>query len=79
MQDDLRGVRDVIFLFISKYGRKKEVAGQPGRDNQQQRFSNDLAMEISFGSSGYGLVVARAFRKVTTVMYPLCYSLRSCL
>ena len=33
-----------------------------------EKVKTDMAMDISFGSSGYGLVLARAFKNVSLIV-----------
>ena len=48
------GIRDRLYGFV-----KFCPAGTEGQ------VKTDMAMDISFGSSGYGLVLARAFKTVS--------------
>jgi hypothetical protein len=62
LQEDLQGVRDIIYYFNQRYGRRV-----PSGDPHGPIPSNNLVMDIAFGTIGYGLVVARPYRKVSLV------------
>ena len=53
----MEGIRDRLYGFVmySPKHEKGEQAGEP---------KTEMALDISFGSSGYALVLARAFKKV---------------
>lgn len=63
MQENLHGLRDMIYWLICKYGKQKPDTseGQPGG------LSNNIALDISFGTIGHALILARAFKKVRTI------------
>ncbi len=60
----MKGVRDVLFWFVTNFGpHYDETASDP-------QLRNDLALDISFGSIGYSLIMARPFVKVhATVVF----------
>lgn len=62
----MEGIRDRLYGFVmySPKHEKGEQAGEP---------KTEMALDISFGSSGYALVLARAFKKVCLNNY---YSLK---
>lgn len=53
----MEGIRDRLYGFVKFC--PKQVEG-----NEKGEVKTDMAMDISFGSSGYALVLARAFRTV---------------
>ena len=61
-QRPVEGIRDRLYGFVlySPKHLKGDQMGQP---------KTDMALDISFGSSGYALVLARAFKKVSSVLY----------
>ena len=58
MQRPVEGIRDRLYGFVlySPKHVKGDKKGQP---------KTDMALDISFGSSGYALVLARAFKRVS--------------
>lgn len=56
-QKPVEGIRDRLYGFVKFC--PKQVEG-----NEKGEVKTDMAMDISFGSSGYALVLARAFRTV---------------
>jgi hypothetical protein len=58
----VEGIRDRLYGFVlySPKHLKGDQMGQP---------KTDMALDISFGSSGYALVLARAFKKVVSVNF----------
>ena len=60
-QDDVRlGMRDIIYWFVSNLGRKRP-------DQSKNNISNDIALDVTFGSIGYQLALARAFKIVSWI------------
>ena len=59
----MEGIRDRLYGFVM-YSPKHTDGDRMGQPK------TDMALDISFGSSGYALVLARAFKKV--------YILRMC-
>ena len=59
----MKGIRDVLFWFVDTFGPHYE----PTNDNSMLQIRNDLAMDISFGSIGYSLILARPFVKVSNL------------
>lgn len=57
LQRPVEGIRDRLYGFVM-YSPKQEEGPQAGEPK------TDMALDISFGSSGYALVLARAFKKV---------------
>ena len=57
MQRPVKGIRDRLYGFV-KFS-PKHLDGESKGDPK-----TEMAMDISFGSSGYALVLARAFKKV---------------
>ena len=55
----MEGIRDRLYGFVM-YSPKHEKGDQAGEPK------TNMALDISFGSSGYALVLARAFKKVCT-------------
>ena len=62
LQEQLSGIREKIYWFVAMFG--------PNDSHQvsSQRTSNQLAVDLSFGSIGYSLVLAKPFKRVN-----LCY------
>jgi hypothetical protein len=62
----VEGIRDRLYGFVpySPKHLKGDKKGQP---------KTDMALDISFGSSGYALVLARAFKKVVSVNFHPLY------
>ena len=62
-QRPVEGIRDRLYGFVmySPKHEKGEQAGEP---------KTEMALDISFGSSGYALVLARAFKKVCWNYFP---------
>ena len=58
-QRPVEGIRDRLYGFVM-YSPKHEKGDQAGEPK------TNMALDISFGSSGYALVLARAFKKVCT-------------
>ena len=59
VQKPVVGIRDRLYGFV-----KFCPMGSEGQYMEQVK--TDMAMDISFGSSGYGLVLARAFKDVSS-------------
>ncbi len=59
-------MRDTIYWFIKNrtyaLGNQGDISSGDGHSN---RLSNDIALDISFGTIGYSLVLSRAFKKVS--------------
>ena len=50
-------MRDIIYYFVQKYGKRV-------RSGDIEVPSNNIGIDIAFGTIGYGSVIARPFRKV---------------
>ena len=57
LQRPVEGIRDRLYGFVKFC--PKHVKGE-----KKGEVKTDMAMDISFGSSGYALVLARAFQTV---------------
>ena len=57
LQRPVEGIRDRLYGFVKFC--PKHVKGE-----KKGQVKTDMAMDISFGSSGYALVLARAFQTV---------------
>lgn len=63
LQEDFTGVRDWLYWFATTFGPKVEFNNIHGE--KEFGVKNDLAMDITFGSSiGYSLALARPFKRV---------------
>ena len=49
----------MIYLLVKVFGRPRSGRGE------DHMISNDVALDIAFGSFGYFLVLARAFKSVS--------------
>ncbi|XP_064399540.1 uncharacterized protein LOC135346000 isoform X2 [Halichondria panicea] len=58
----MKGIRDVLFWFAANFVPEYQF---PGSEKTEKR--NYFAMDISFGSIGYSLILARPFVKVMSV------------
>ena len=61
-QEQEKSIRDVILWFVNNFGPKDQLNSEP-------ELRNDLALDITFGSIGYSLILARGFVKVHTFLY----------
>ena len=61
----MEGIRDRLYGFVL-YSPKHLEGDQKGQPK------TDMALDISFGSSGYALVLARAFKKVNSCTLEEC-------
>ena len=59
------GIRDRLYGFVKFCPRDVETEH---REQNEDLVKTDMAMDISFGSSGFGLVLARAFKSVSLCM-----------
>ena len=66
LQRPVEGIRDRLYGFVTY--APKHVKGQEAGQTK-----TDMALDISFGSSGYALVLARAFKKARGYLF--CYLL----
>ena len=57
LQKQEKSIRDVILWFVNNFGPKDQ-------SNSEPELRNDLALDITFGSIGYSLILARGFVKV---------------
>ena len=56
-------MRNLIYWFICNYGKSKPP-GPPGDIDSANTLSNNIAVDISFGTIGYALVLSRTFKSV---------------
>ncbi len=54
-------MRQMIYLLVKVFGRPKDST------TGSKEISNDLAINVSFGSFGHYLVLSRAFKSVSGV------------
>ncbi len=66
LQEYMKGIRDVIFWFVTNFGPHYDETAS------ELQLKNDLALDISFGSIGYSLIMARPFVKVQKCSYIYC-------
>ena len=66
-QEELRitGIRDMIYWFV-QFGPKEASTDIP-------KLKNNMAIDISFGTSGFSLVLARPFREVLDNVCTIIY------
>ena len=61
LQEYMKGIRDVLYWFVTNFGPRYP----PTEANPQSSLKNSLALDISFGSIGYALILARPFITVS--------------
>lgn len=59
----MKGIRDILYWFVTNFG----PCFPPTEANPQPRLRNSLALDISFGSIGYALILARPFVTVSVL------------
>ena len=59
MQESLHGMRDMIYSQVCLNGRSQV---------QGSKLSNNVAVDISFGTIGYALVLSRLFKAVREIL-----------
>ena len=57
----MKGVRDTLYWFVTNFG----PCYPPTDANPEPSLKNSLALDISFGSIGYALILARPFIRVS--------------
>ncbi len=56
-------MRNLIYWFICSYGKSKPVVSEGDK-----ALSDNIAVDISFGTIGYALVLSRTFRSVSACL-----------